>query len=73
MAFPPVVLDDVRYFTTNLGVHPWIAHCLFALITCKFDRRQQTQSFGVIQCLEGGGVASATVQKTNGDTDIQRP
>jgi len=49
--FPSVFLDDVRYSTANLGMHSWIAYRLFALIARKLDRRQQAESFRVIQCI----------------------
>jgi hypothetical protein len=48
VAFPSVFLDDVCYPTTNLRVHSWVAHCLFAFITRKFNRRQQAESFRVV-------------------------
>lgn len=52
VAFPSVFLDNVRYPSTNLGVHSWVAHRLFALVTRKLNRRQQAESFRVIQCLQ---------------------
>lgn len=38
VTLPSVFLDDMRYPTTDLGVHSWIAHGLFTFIACKFDR-----------------------------------
>ena len=37
VAFPSVFFDDVRYPAANLGVHSWIPHCLFALVTREFN------------------------------------
>ena len=51
VTFPSVILDDMRYPAANLGVHSWVAHCLFALVARELDRRQQTESFRVVQCL----------------------